>query len=302
MRVRQALQIERRGYRSFRRLISEIDISKPSARVTFPHARSALLSSPRRYPLQTFSSGKEMQMRALQHTWSQVKAQPRLARNIAGLAGAAACFITSIVIPAFQWTSPGLAVLGCAALISSLCVSLPHHSQAPSWTDTARLAVGMFSAVFGVSALIGASLGHHDPLAPLMSETATRQEAGSPWRTVTTYSQLDTALAAASSAGSKVLIVWSGNACEQCDAANRIGALDPSINPKLMGYQLIRANRDTSEEMKLVSEAFKIGRVPAATLVEATGTVPEYGNIPNLNSASVMGALEASKGADQLSP
>lgn len=243
-----------------------------------------------------------MQMLVLQHTWSQVKAQLRLARALAGLAGVATCLATSIGIPAFQWTSSGLAVLGSAALISGLCVSLTHNSQSPSWAETSRLAVGLFSAVFGVSSLIGAALGHHDPLAPLMSETATRQEAGSPWRKVTTYSQLDTALATASSAGSKVLIVWSGNACEQCDAANRIGALDPSINPMLMGYQLIRANRDSSEEMKLVSKAFKIGRVPAATLVEATGTVPEYGTIPNLNSASVMGALEASKLADQLSP
>ena len=243
-----------------------------------------------------------MQMRALQHTWSQVKAEPRLVRTLAGLAGVAACFATSIAIPAFQWTSSGLAVLGSAALISSLCVSLPHLTQTPSWADTARLAVGLFSAVFGVSALIGASLGHHDPLAPLMSEASINQDAGSAWRAVSTYRQLDTALAAASSAGSKVLIVWSGNACEQCDAANRIGALDPSINPKLMGYQLIRVNRDSSEEMKLVSEAFKVGVVPAASLIEATGTVSDYGNITDLNSASVMGALEASEGADQLSP
>lgn len=187
----------------------------------------------------------------------------------------------------------GVAVLSGIAFVYDAANSISRQA-------TLQKVIGVLAIIYGLCASAGALSGHRDPLIPLRSTLASDAPSDNPWRVVEAHIQLKNALASASAAEAKALVVWTEKGCTGCSDVFKLGVLNPRINPKLQGYQLINVEIDRSPPSNDLVTEFGVAELPAATLVQADGSIPNFGHITQLSPSEIMGALESSELADQL--
>lgn len=224
-----------------------------------------------------------------------IESRLRVAFSTIGTIG---CVTVVTTIPSHQWSATGLAVVGALALFSGGAFVYRAASSTSFFTSLQKI-IGVLAIIYGGCASVGALSGHRDPLLPLRPTLTSSAPSGNSWRALEDPLQLKNALASASAAETKALVVWTEKGCMSCDDVFKLGVLDPKINPKLQGYQLINVEIDRGKPMSYLAAEFGIAELPAATLVQADGSIPNFGHITQLSPSEIMGALESSELEDQ---
>lgn len=211
------------------------------------------------------------------------------ASTFAGIAAVA-------ILPADTWSSAGLASLGLLSTISGV-VYLMKRSE--PFIPAIRQTLGAFLVVYGGCAIGGGLAGHNAPTAPLRSLQQPAQTHESLWKQANSEGEGRDLIAAAVTASQKSLILWTGPGCTACSSVLELTVLNPSVNPKLAGYRLIRVDTLDSGAHSL-REQFRVIGTPALTLMLGDGTVAAYGRIQGqIDGQSVMDLLDVQEQAEE---
>lgn len=219
------------------------------------------------------------------HDWLKVGSPVFWGASAFTLAGIAAVAI----LPAATWSSAGLASLGLLSAISGVIFLMrrtePLH---PAMRQT----LGVFLIVYGACAIGGGLAGHEAPTTPLRSLQPPAQTHESLWKLANSEGEGRILIAAAVAARQKSLILWTAPGCTACSSVLDLTVLNPSVNPKLAGYRLIRIETlDASTDS--LREQFGVNETPALTLMLGDETVPAYGRIGReIDAPSVMDLLD----------
>lgn len=212
---------------------------------------------------------------------------------------ASACTLAGIaaitMLPAGTWSPAGLGALGLLSAISGVTFL---RRGCELLCPTMRQTLGAFLVVYGACAVGGGLAGHDAPTAPLRSFQTQAQTRESLWKVANSEGEGRDLIAAAVAAGQKSLILWTANDCTTCSSVLDLTVLNPSVNPKLSGYRLIRVDTLESGRHSL-REQFKVIRTPALTLMLGNGSVEEYGRIQGrIDGQSVMDVLDVQEQAE----
>lgn len=162
-----------------------------------------------------------------------------------------------------------------------------------------RQTLGAFLVVYGACAIGGGLTGHDAPTAPLRSSQAPALADESLWKIASNEREGQTLITAAVAAGQKSLILWTAPGCAACSSALDLTVLNPSVNPRLAGYRLIRIGSIEAGTHSL-REQFEVNDTPAMTLMLGNGSVPAYGRIQGgIAAQSVMDMLDVQEQAEE---
>lgn len=226
------------------------------------------------------------------HGWLKVGSPVFWGASAFTLAGIAAV----AVLPAATWSSTGLASLGLLSAISGV-IFLMRRTE--PLRPAMRQALGVFLIVYGACAIGGGLAGHEAPTKPLRSFQPTAQTHESLWKLANNEGEGRNLIAAAVAARQKSLILWTAPGCTACSSVLDLTVLNPSVNPKLAGYRLIRVDTLDSGAHSL-REQFKVIDTPALTLMLGDGTVAAYGRIQGqIDGQSVMDLLDVQEQAEE---
>jgi thiol:disulfide interchange protein DsbD len=139
----------------------------------------------------------------------------------------------------------GLLAIGLALLLGAL-------EPAASGVAKVRKTVALPVLAWGVAIIVGAAMGHRDPLAPLSgfgtsAGNATAAES-LPWRPVQSVEDLDRELAAASSAGKAAMLDFSAEWCVSCKEMEKYTFSDAQVQAALADVILLRADVTANNE------------------------------------------------------
>jgi hypothetical protein len=161
-----------------------------------------------------------------------------------------------------------------------------------------RHTLGAFLIVYGACAVGGGLTGHDVPTAPLRSFQAPAQTQDSLWKLAHTEREGRGFIAAAVAAGQKSLILWIAPGCSACSSALNLPVLNPSVNPRLGGYRLIRVETLEAGTNSLRAQ-FGVSHTPTLTLMLGDESVPEYGRIERgIDAQGVMDLLDIQEQAE----
>jgi thiol:disulfide interchange protein DsbD len=186
----------------------------------------------------------------------------------------------------------GLLAAGIALWLGVLELTPKTHHQ-----KLAQL-LGLPLLVYALVAWVGALQGESDPLRPLgraeaspalTAPTAPQSE----WQTVTTPAELDTALAAAKSAGQPLLLDWYADWCISCKVIEREVLTAPAVTAQLGSYRLIRFDiTESREDQRALLDRYQLFGPPAILFFGENGD--EWADL------RVVGEISAADFADRL--
>jgi thioredoxin:protein disulfide reductase len=164
---------------------------------------------------------------------------------------------------------PGSLVLGLWALLVFLTgVFLGAFEPLPAQpTPVKRLAKGMgvLACLYGALLLIGATLGGEDPLRPIPRAAlgggpAAAPAVALPFRDIQTVAGLESALAAAQTAGRPVMVDFTADWCVSCKEMERYTFPNPAVVNALEPFTLLRidvtANDDDDKALLRYFESY----------------------------------------------
>jgi thiol:disulfide interchange protein DsbD len=139
----------------------------------------------------------------------------------------------------------GLLAIGLALLLGAL-------EPAASGIAKVRKTVALPVLAWGVAIIVGAAMGHRDPLAPLsgFGTSAGNVTAAEslPWRPVQSVEDLDRELAAASAAGKAAMLDFSAEWCVSCKEMEKYTFSDAQVQAALADVILLRADVTANNE------------------------------------------------------
>lgn len=172
-------------------------------------------------------------------------------------------------------------------------------SRTEPFRPAMRQTLGSFLIVYGACAIGGGLAGHEAPTAPLRSFQPPAQTHESLWKLANNEGEGRNLIAAAVAAGQKSLILWTAPGCTACSLVLDLTVLNPSVNPKLAGYRLIRVDALEAGTHSL-REQFRVDDTPALTLMLGDGSVAAHGRIQGrIDGKTVMDALDVQEQAEE---
>lgn len=203
---------------------------------------------------------------------------------------------TVTVIPSEFWSPAGLISLGLLSAFTG-CIFLMRRTE--PLVHAVKQTLGAFLVVYGACAAGGGLAGHDTPTEPLRSSQLAVQEPESLWKLARSEEEGQGLLAAAVAAGQKSLIIWADPGCTTCPSVRDLTVLNPTINPRLSGYRLIRIETLSGDTHSL-REQFGVHDTPSLTLMLGNGSVPAYGRIQSkINAQTVMDILDVQEQAEE---
>lgn len=199
-------------------------------------------------------------------------------------------------LPAYIWSPAALLTVGGLAAAASALVFKGHHTLIP---PSLRHILGLFMLVYGVCAMGGGLAGHYSPTTPLKAVQITAPATTTLWSTAKSLEEAQRLIGAATTSNQKSLLFWAEDDCDRCQKALALGVLNPSVNPSLRGYRLIRIE-STEHGMEALRELFGAFGRPALTLMRADGTVPDHGRLnKTIDAQRVMDLLDLEDQAEK---
>lgn len=163
----------------------------------------------------------------------------------------------------------GLLAAGIALWLGALELTPKTHHQ-----KFAQL-LGLPLLIYAIAAWFGALQGQSDPLRPLGQPAAASTpaiEASATWQTVTSPTELDTALAAAKAAGQPLLLDWYADWCISCKVIEREVFAAPEVVSQLQGYRLIRFDiTESNAQQRSLLDRYQLFGPPAILFFSTQG-------------------------------
>ena len=136
--------------------------------------------------------------------------------------------------------------------------------------------VGLLLLCYALAAWFGALQGHSDPLRPLGNLSADSAPASSSaahdWQTIDTPEALDSALAAARSAGQKVALDWYADWCVSCKVIEREVFSQAEVQQRLQDWRLLRFDITASNPaQRALLDRYQLFGPPAIQLIAGNG-------------------------------
>jgi thiol:disulfide interchange protein DsbD len=165
--------------------------------------------------------------------------------------------------------SLGLALWGLLAAGVAVFLGTLEFTPKTARGKLAQLA-GLALLLYALAAWTGALQGHDDPLRPLATGSAAISR--SDWRTLSTPSELDAALAQARLDNRPLLLDWYADWCISCKRIEREVLGNPSVASLLSHYQLVRFDMtDSNHAQRALLDRYQLFGPPAIQLFAANG-------------------------------
>ena len=174
----------------------------------------------------------------------------------------------------------GMLALGTAALLVMRARSLAPRPAAVAGANGApahrlawRQAIAAFLALIGVLQVVGAASGATDPLQPLARFSSRSDVAAAPgmprFMPIRSTEELD---AAVKSAGRPVMLDFYADWCVSCKEMERFTFTDPSVQKKLAGALLLKADvtANNAQDRELLKR-FRLFGPPGTIFFDASG-------------------------------
>ncbi len=149
-------------------------------------------------------------------------------------------------------------MLGWGALAIALALLLGAFEPAPTGAAKVRKTLALPALAWGLAIVIGAAMGHRDPLAPLAGFAsgggATAAESLQ-FRPVRSVADLDREIAAARAAGKSAMLDFAADWCVSCKEMEKYTFPDAGVKAALASVVLLRA--DVSENNERDQELFR---------------------------------------------
>lgn len=164
----------------------------------------------------------------------------------------------------------GLLAGGVALFLGALELGPKNHKQ-----KLGQLA-GLVLLVYALAAWTGALQGQNDPLRPLgrqlLASTASNQAEADAWLTISSPAELDTAFAAAQSAGKPLLLDWYADWCISCKVIEREVLTAAPVASQLGDYRLVRFDiTESNPAQRALLDRYQLFGPPAILLFDAKG-------------------------------
>jgi len=188
---------------------------------------------------------------------------------------------------------PAVAMVLWALLLISSAVYLgalqPLPPEASDWRKLWK-GVGFFLLAYGVLMLVGAASGGKDTLQPLrgLALAGGAAEPGPGFKPIKTAADLDRELAAASVAGTPVLLDFYADWCVSCQEMERYTFRDPAVVANLAHFVLLRADVTANDDAdQALQRRFGIHAPPAILFFDRTGEELRRYRVIGFKSAAV---------------
>lgn len=183
----------------------------------------------------------------------------------------AVLLLERILPPAVAMVLWGLLLISSAVYLGAL---QPLPSEASDWRKLWK-GVGFFLLAYGVLMLVGAASGGKDTLQPLRGlALAGGVAAGRPVFTpIDTVADLDREVAAASAAGTPVMLDFYADWCVSCKEMERYTFSDPIVMEKMARFVLLKADVTDNDDadQALMQGRFGIHGPPAILFFDPSG-------------------------------
>jgi len=161
----------------------------------------------------------------------------------------------------------GLLAGGVAVFLGALEFIPKTHRQ-----RLAQLS-GLLLLVYAFAAWTGALKGESDPLRPLGRGVLAGSGAiRGTWQTISTPTELDSALAAAKSAGQPLLLDWYADWCISCKVIERQVLTAPEVTSQFGGYRLVRFDMtESNAAQRALLDRYQLFGPPALLFFAGNG-------------------------------
>ncbi|UYG06288.1 protein-disulfide reductase DsbD [Halomonas sp. M4R1S46] len=190
---------------------------------------------------------------------------------------------------------PPVTLLLWAALAVGTALALGALSpqQAQGWPRV-RQAAGILLLVWGVTLVIGASRGAHDPLRPLAALPATGTETGAPASRVTVVESLDALETALAEGTRPALVNVTADWCISCKIMEREVFPAPSVVAALSGFRRIDVDvTDTDAESRALLDHLALFGPPSLLFFDGDRELREARIQGEVDAAELAGHLES---------
>ncbi|NWE73535.1 thioredoxin family protein, partial [Pseudomonas gingeri] len=182
-----------------------------------------------------------------------------------------ALFLLSRVLPGpITLLLGGLLAAGVALFLGAL--------EFVEKTARQRLAqlLGLFLLAYALSCWYGAFSGQSNPFQPIggtPTAAGSSPTANGQWQTISTPAELDSALAAAKSAGQPLLLDWYADWCISCKVIEHEVLNEANVLEKLQGYRLVRFDITASNaEQRALLDRYQLFGPPALMFFAKDGS------------------------------
>ncbi len=160
-------------------------------------------------------------------------------------------------------------MLGWAAVVIAIALLLGAFDPATSGVAKFRKTLALPALAWGIAIVIGAAMGNRDPLAPLSGFAAggaglAQSSESLPFVPVSSVTELDRELAAASAAGKAAMLDFSAEWCVSCKEMEKYTFPDAGVKAALKNVVLLRADvTENNERDQELYRRFAIHGPPA---------------------------------------
>ncbi len=176
--------------------------------------------------------------------------------------------VTPVVVQMLVWA----ALLIIPAIYLHALDPLPSHAK--GWQRFWK-GIGIVMLLTGAALLIGALAGNRDPLQPLAGlrgQAIAAEVKKLPFEPVRSLAELDAKVAEAAASGNPVMLDFYADWCISCKEMERFTFSDPTVQGKLAGFKLLKADvtGNTPEDKALLAR-FKLFGPPGILFFDQQG-------------------------------